>query len=187
MGTDPLRTRGAGAAQVFDAQLEPAAEQERLNRVFKPKVPDSLSARRATGVLGEPLFLAAFFEHGDRLLEALGIPKNVPVPTRDVVVADDVFQPMMELTRTAKPFVGFCLWLVQVLVKQRWEEVRKRREFLSALLAGISVERGLADAEKKAIKHTAFLELRSIGLSDDQAQIGSQRILELLLATIPQR
>ena len=80
MGTDPIKTWGVGQAQVFDAEFEPAAEQERLNRVLTPKVPDSLTAQRIAHVLDDLIFLDSFLEQGHKLLLEHGLPANPAKP-----------------------------------------------------------------------------------------------------------
>jgi hypothetical protein len=210
MATDPTKTRGAGQVQVFDAELEPAAEQERLNRELTPKVPDSVVAQRVAHILDDVIFVDPFLEQGHKILLDHGLPVSSAkpvqppvrrrVPTRgplsaaqqllwgEVLVPEEVVEGACAGILAGATYVELCKWMLKFMKFWRPEgKDRERLKILTKLVLDKLEQKGLDADEEETIKKGAVKELLASGLPADQAVAASKDILKLLRTRIAEK
>jgi hypothetical protein len=211
MATDPTNTRGAGQVQVFDAELEPAAEQERLNRELTPKVPDYVAAQRVAHIMDDLIFLDPFLEQGHKLLHDHGLPASSAkpvkaprrrrVPTRgrgmasaaqklvlgEELVTDELAEAVFDVLLGGLTWELFKGMFNLMLFWKRDGKDRERLKILSKLVLDKLEQKGFDPAEEEAIKKGAVEELLAYGLPAELATQASEGILKLLRSRIAEK
>ncbi len=128
------------------------------------------------------------FEQADNILDDFQIslpPPELRVRGSFLIALDDVLRHLIELGQTVGAFLGFGLWLVQILVNRRLARLKEQFDVYVGVIVGIIKERGLEEAEKTALEETAFDEFRKLGLDENKAREGARRVLALLASEFP--